>query len=237
MVFKNQSSKIIISKLIRDFDIREPSLVNDMIEWIGDVLRATHVQLILIPQDKVLEVVDYKVELPCLFFHNAEVWTYDNDNENDVVKLPIAAKRRRHINEVNEYEHDYYYTVPNYLKFSFETGYVHLYYDSFPLDDCNLPLIPDVYDFEEAVSFYIIYKLLSRGYTHPVWNVQTAYQMYRDYEHRAKNRFKAPSRDDHKTLQAVWAGEWTNYLARYRSKDSALELLPDTIGDSSNQIN
>lgn len=221
---------------MRDFDVKEPSLVNDMLEWIGDVIRATNVQLVLVPQQEITQVKDYKTELPCLFFHNIEIWTHNKTTGKDEEKLVSAAKRRKHNNEVNQYEHNYYYVVPNYIKYNFESGWVHLYYDSFPLDDCNLPLVPDVYEFEEAVSFYIIYKLLSRGYSHPVWNIQTAYQMYRDYEARAKNRFKAPTRDDHKTLQAMWAGEWDKYLARYRTRELFLDLLPDTLGNSGNRI-
>lgn len=99
---------------------------------------------------------------------------------------------------------EYYQVNPDYLITSFEEGEVRVHYDAFPVDNDNLPVIPDVYSVKEAILWYIISRMLMSGYKHPEFNFVFADGQWKDYKDRAMNDAMWPSIDKMDTFRRMW---------------------------------
>lgn len=93
----------------------------------------------------------------------------------------------------------------NYFETSFEEGTVYVHYRKYPTDpDSGLPLIPDNEKAKLAISFYILWMLLARGYKHPVYAIGHSnpsldpYKLWEDYRLRGRNSISATDEDQRK---------------------------------------
>ncbi len=99
-----------------------------------------------------------------------------------------------------------------------ETGEVTLYYRQLPVEYSTrhkvwFPLIPDIEEVLEAIDWYILTKLLSRGYKHEVYSLTSAQQMlnpdlrFKDAIKVAKVKAKGHSSDTRRLI--------TSYLTTF----------------------
>lgn len=221
MIYKNKSSKEIVRKLYTDFGIKESSYVNYMMEWIGEALNMIGNTTQFVPKTAELTVADNRVELPCDFQKNLTV-------EYDGEKL-LQSESRTTDEEYNYSSSEYYYLIPNYIVTSFESGTIKIYYDAFPVDDEGFPLMPDEVHYKEALTFYCLYKLLGRGYQHPVFNYESAFNQWMYYKVRAINKGKNFTKDRLKMFEVNWVKFWPHYHARYDTSNIASSLYSDTL--------
>jgi hypothetical protein len=88
----------------------------------------------------------------------------------------------------------YSYTVnPNYLNTDLPDGeQVEIFYQAFPTDEQGFPLVPDDFSYMEAIFWYIVYKLMMRGFEHPNRQVtfEFAYAQWLKYCSQAENEAK-----------------------------------------------
>jgi hypothetical protein len=66
----------------------------------------------------------------------------------------------------------------NYLSFPFEKGWITLYYKRTPVEidektRLEFPLIPDVDSLIEAISWFILIRILQRGHIHPIYSLSS----------------------------------------------------------------
>lgn len=99
---------------------------------------------------------------------------------------------------------DYYQVNLPYLVTSFEEGFVKIHYNAYPTDSHGLPLVPDHYYYLTAIAFYILWKVLSRGYQHPTYNVTTAYGSWTHYKLLAQTKAKKMTKDQLERFRRRW---------------------------------
>jgi hypothetical protein len=99
---------------------------------------------------------------------------------------------------------EFFYLTPETIVFSMNNEDVELHYDAIALDDRGYPLIPDSFEHQEAISHYILFKYLSRGNTHPAWNLQMAKSEWDKLKHQAYNRGVMPTLADAQNFQNAW---------------------------------
>lgn len=59
---------------------------------------------------------------------------------------------------------DYYTVIEGYIKTSFETGKIKLFYKAFVKDDEGYIMIPDIVEFKDALVWLVLASLLLEGY-------------------------------------------------------------------------
>lgn len=105
---------------------------------------------------------------------------------------------------------EYYNLNPGVIETSFESGIINLTYTGAVSDDNGMPLIPDVYEFKEALAWYIVSRILLRGYEHPVIKWETANTEWENFKRRARNQVKMPSIDRMDALVKMWTNPLFN---------------------------
>lgn len=124
---------------------------------------------------------------------------YENDDEDlyDNVKTFKSGVTRT--------QQEHYVLNPNYIHTTFETGLVLFAYKAFPVDEDGWPLVPDDSAFKEALTWYILQKLIMRGqYNNKQINYEIAHQMWLKYCTQARNRATFPDLDGMEELLQSW---------------------------------
>lgn len=155
--------------------------------------------------EKVKEVnqkIQYLADLQSQYdgSHDPEILSQivDLTKEISLYTIPYA------VSGYNNHGLHYYNLKQGAIETTFSDGIVRLIYTGASSDENGLPIIPDVYEFKEAISWYIMSRLLLGGYEHPVINWQMADQRWEEYKHRARNKIKMPSLDRMQALANMW---------------------------------
>jgi len=131
--------------------------------------------------------------------------------------LPYAANYR------NNNGLEYYNLNPGFVETTFEEGEITLIYTGAVSDIYGLPLVPDVFEFKEALAWHIMTRLLMGGYTHPVFTYEFADAKWELFQRKARNKIKMPSLDRMEALTNMWTSPVFN------------RFLPDTFFESSGE--
>ncbi len=99
---------------------------------------------------------------------------------------------------------DRYFINPNYIITSFESGFIKIYYEAYPVCSDGFPMIPDHYYFTTAITWYIMSKLMLLGYTNPVIDFKDAEQRWFDYKQLAADKAGFPSIDKMERFKNMW---------------------------------
>ena len=124
----------------------------------------------------------------------------NGDSTNIIVEVPRT-----------NYDSDsYYYKVDGgYIYTDFETGYIQLIYNTFPIDDMGLPMIPDNEKYRKAISLYILEKLDYRKFrANPISSNQAilkdTQQELAFYMGAARNKARMPNLDKMESIKNWW---------------------------------
>lgn len=115
----------------------------------------------------------------------------------------------KEINYSNQQSRTYYIIDCNKIELNWDTNYIYIESEEIitecsNLFGCDLPVIPNNGLLIEAITYYCMYKMLCRGYKHPVFNLQASqygtnpYYMWTQLKDEAKrsvinNNFNADS--------------------------------------------
>lgn len=227
MNYKLTSSKAILAKIYRDFKPNNANWEQDAVEWIGEVIEFIGYPGNFPKKKVVLTVKDHRTAFPCDFYqirhikHNAKRLPFGGDPlrwgeyfEEDVF---MSAKKEvlEHTNTevtrlgskaVSSFEdsEDFYVINPGFIQTSFETGEIVLHYDAFPVDEDNLPLIPDNVYFREATIWYILRMMMLGGYKHDNFNFEYVDQKWDWAKVRAENELMFPSPEKVEHFKNMW---------------------------------
>ena len=119
------------------------------------------------------------------------------------------------------YEDNYSYSIKDNVFYApFDTGIVYLTYYGLPIDEDGELEIPDIYQVEQAVKWYIIYQfLLSCWFDSSVPDIQNKWQKaeieYKDAFGAAKNYLKTPGFST--LVNTIRRNRRTNKLAFFSS--------------------
>ena len=117
---------------------------------------------------------------------------YHNDNPSKVPDYLLAETLndkewpgRYRVNEYNyvgkttNRTHNFVIIDGNKIELDFDTDCITIEYDTIKTErskvyGCEFPVIPDNAILVEAIGFYCMYKMLCRGYKHPVFNLSAS---------------------------------------------------------------
>ena len=117
---------------------------------------------------------------------------YHNDNPSKVPDYLLAETLndkewpgRYRVNEYNyvgkttNRTHNFVIIDGNKIELDFDTDCITIEYDTIKTErskvyGCEFPIIPDNAILVEAIGFYCMYKMLCRGYKHPVFNLSAS---------------------------------------------------------------
>lgn len=225
MIYKTTSFKVIISKVNRDFNLTGTSWINSAIEWMGEGLDDIGHHVGLEKLSCVLTSDNHKALYPCnhestLFLEYCgrklpkggtksfgkftHVTGGSSFNEDSFPLVIDTTTVNQDVVTVNNAYGQYYLENPDYIITSFESDEFILHYQGYVLDEEGFPRIPDSPYHREALAFYILYKYLSRGNKHPVWDIKSSFDMFKDYRHKARNRAKFPDLGSADRFRNMW---------------------------------
>lgn len=185
MVYKLKSSQAIIAKTKRDLRIHYDDWINDAIEWMGEALDAIGTPGQLIDKGRILKTSSHRAPLPVDLYMLKGVYYGLGNKDKDIQTLtledfpywmkygdedlhPALFEERPEETTGAEYRTNETYLINGqYIQSSFESDYMLLVYKAFPLDNDGFPMLPDMYEFDQALYWYIVMKLMEGGEKHP----------------------------------------------------------------------
>lgn len=132
----------------------------------------------------------------------ARIAELTNQVANYTIPYAISRNSRRMF--------EYYNLNPGIIETSFECGTIYLTYVGAMSDSNGLPIIPDVYEFKEALAWTIMERILLGGYEHPVIKWDIADVRARELRRAARNKLKMPSLDKMDALVKMWTNPFYN---------------------------
>lgn len=123
------------------------------------------------------------------------------------------------ISATNQYQYgrkdcegQFYNTKQDTLQLSFEQGYIDIIYSAFPVDNEGFPLLIDNEYYIQAIEWYLILMLIQKGYQHPIFDWQKAYDMFFGdpnkriigWKDMAANNIRMPSIQDLERFTRMW---------------------------------
>lgn len=114
-------------------------------------------------------------------------------------------------------DYNYILNKNGFIDFSIETAELVVYFKKLPEEidpqtGAFFPLIPDVEEVKEAISWYILKSILYRGYKHPILNLNSNNRyvnpamQWDHYKPIAENKASAPDREQRELHSLMWRG-------------------------------
>ncbi len=215
MIYRSESVKHIINKVFRDFGMtisQHTDALSDMIEWAGEALEAIGATSPLEDKPAKIVIKNNRGSLPCDLYLIKQVCWQGRPLKYGAQTFNYSQHCDDCVNERASCE--YSYTVnPNYINSDLPDGEsIEIFYQAFPTDEQGFPLIPSDVTFKQAIMWYIISRLMLRGFEHPdkKLDFEAAEARWLKYCTQAEN--------DAKMLD----------IARYESfKDQWVRLIPN----------
>ena len=180
------SIKRLLLSIESTFNFQDNAWKDDAIEFIGRGLEIIGVGLVYTKKAKEVALASGRATLPCSL-KSLRAVTLDgcrldiNEytdfvyNSTDLTTPPVHSHITAQFND-------------NYLITNVDTGTVVFYYYAFSLDDEGLPQLPDDAFVFEALEWYVVYKLLLKGYKHhAITNFREAQMQWEIAYPRAQN--------------------------------------------------
>lgn len=176
MVYRWISGNSIIAEVFDRFNIETSDWVSRAGYWIKEALLDIKAIPVSLEQCKIVTANEYLIELPCSL--NSLIGV-----EYNKIRLNTTAQiAKRKTNDGNT-SGDLSYTLMNNGKLRIESEYMEHEYGEFTIyfkgletefdEDLNaeIPFVPDNHFAREAMAFYILIQILSRGYEHPIYSI------------------------------------------------------------------
>lgn len=188
------SSRQVIARLLDGFKIDTADWIPRAALWIQDAMfdmrLVNNAPIVKID----LDVEEYKVKMPD-GSRGLEAVSY---NGVKLTKLEYINIVESNVGDMQFPTNTYELTKNGYLLFGFETGTVSIYCRSLPVEveeegktKVLYPLIPDNPILFEALEFYILTKLLQKGYNHPLFSLSHQSEILNPYLRWLKLRKQA----------------------------------------------
>lgn len=125
----------------------------------------------------------------------------EEDKNQDILDAIIETKKKisdilqnfRLGTRANNVDFEYFNIENNYIKTSFSSGIIVLNAECFKVDERGYPLIIGTFNYTESVSHFLMMRLITSGYKHPVFNYRDIKSEWEDYTLKASNEGKLSS--------------------------------------------
>lgn len=205
MVYKTCSINKVIAQIYRDFKPSNSGWVEDAVEWIGDAIDIMKCGGNYTMTSREIEVIDFRAKLPCDIKSLAGI-AYKGHrlprNGGITTKLLNCAE----VNNLPQSLSESYTLNPNYINTSFQTGCITVFYLGIELDCDGYPTVIDDPKFREALTWYVLMKMLGRGFKHQTFTYKDAEDRWRKMYPQAQNRCRAFDIDGYEQFKMVWTG-------------------------------
>lgn len=132
--------------------------------------------------------------------------------ENTLFQINVVLGTKYLAGNVQYWRHNFYNieSTTQYIKTSFDSGTIRVHSRMFKVDGEGLPLIMNTFNYKEAISWFLIYRLILGGYNHPtIKKWEEAYAMWEDdrgtgFSQRARAEAKMPSIDEMERFKNRW---------------------------------
>jgi len=223
MINNSISAKHLIWRVGRTFNIQNSDWITDSYEFIYNGLRELNIYQSLEPCHIPTTVTDYRFSLPCdlrilqgVTYNGARLKMLKSINKyyiKDLEKYPVSEHTMQ--------------SIPNgTIEVSFETGEVVVHYLKLPSEydtelEVDVPLVPDNEYVLDALSWYLLYHILLRGYKHPSITWEQALEMWENKKWSARNRSTSLNPEEREYHRLVWSSmlinkdAWSNSFYRH----------------------
>lgn len=218
--YRNVSAGVAIAKVFRDLDVDSQHWIYDGIEWIAEAIEFIGCVESYKHVGAALEVLNYCAQLP-IDFHVLTSIMYGGseatlDDFAEVAKLPMnQSEGLVHPGTHSEIatagvfpnNNDINYQINDgYIYTSFETGVIGMTYYAIPLDTDGWPRIPDHVSVREAIFWYIVQKMMLKGFKHPDPEIRYtfAHQQWLKYCSQARGALAMPDMPRMQNFMRHW---------------------------------
>ena len=206
-ILKTTSAKAVLAHFITMFNLSHNGWEDFAYEWVGHGLA----------------IIGHTARMQNVAFERVV--------ENNLVKIPCSAEQLKGIEwkgarippidgirgikgdttTPNAQKGYWYYLNPNYFVFPdrLENETITIYAETFELDSEGIPKVPDSAEHREALSWFILRNMISRGYKHPEFNWKDANANWELWWSRAANKAKHLDRDRLEKFKQNWT-QWCN---------------------------
>jgi hypothetical protein len=233
--YKYISGKELIARVSNSFTIDNSQWIYSAPLWIADGLAQLKIPMTLCYTTKSDTVTAYKCELPC----DLKLLIAVEYNSTRLPRLGVFNNMNasnladRGYNETEGYE----VVGNNWITTTFEEGDIIFHYRSIPIEydkvnDRVIPQIPDDAYVIEALQWFIILKLLYKGFKHPVFDLSTSNEFtnpgiqWEKNKKRARNSVNIIDADERNQISVLLR----KFIQNYDSYNSKFFASIDTAG-------
>lgn len=223
MINNSVSVKHLLVSTIDYFNIHSADLIAKAYDWTYEGLRELELYTNLVPCVQAnVPVVDYRFSLPC----NMQVLTgitYKNQRLNPARSIRLYDKATLSNYPVSE--HSYEQLANGYIQTTFTDDVVDIHYKSIPTEydnelETDVPLVPDNEYVLKAMRFYLLMRLIMRGYVHPIFKIDDIMQLWEHNKAIAKTKARRMNPGERELVRIAWSSmvinpdAWNNALYR-----------------------
>ena len=204
-IYKTCSIEKVIAQIYRDFKPANSGWIDDAIEWIADAISIMKVCQSFVQQGKEIQIIDYRGKLPC----DIEVlygFEYKGKRLQKSGGINHKSASCSCLQNLTCNVEESYSLNPNYVITTFKEGCITCYFDGLEVDCNGFPMIIDDAIYREAIMWYVMSKMLLRGFKHQVIDYPTALKQWEIYYPRAQNRFRLADIDSYEVFKKSWLG-------------------------------
>jgi len=246
MINNIKSSQTVIAKVFRDLRPSRSDWTNDAIEWMGEALDAIGTPGQLIDKARILKTNSHRAPLPSDLYliHNVRYGYGNKDHDISDLKLedftafmeygspdlhPALMEERNTNKGASTNTNETFLINGKYIQTSFESDYIAIFYKAFPLDDDGFPMLPDMYEFDQALYWYIVMKLMEGGFEHPSKEIgwQVARQEWLRYCGQARAQANMPDISKAKHFRDMWVKLVPDWSQDYKDNNQSTVTLGD----------
>lgn len=191
MQYKYTSIRDVVGMLVRNTRLQDASYLADAHEWIFEAARIMETEYTTAGKELPVRTVFHKAKLPCDLEsidaveycgtrlpenkgarppHRYSQTKSDEVYASTLVREEVIEGRYNYVTQLTAINNrpfnpkDYYFTEMGQLNTSFAEGDVILYYQALPVDDDNMPLIPDNQSYKNALYWYCRAMMIGSGW-------------------------------------------------------------------------
>lgn len=209
-MIKFVSAKKVIAEIVEDLNLSSVDYIDRMYAWIERALGMMDMSKYYTLKAEFVDIDNYKGVLPCdvKFIHS--LWetsnSYSVNNLRDNLSyIPVSTSPLVGFNHkgypisTKKVSVDGYFIYSDIIK-----SKVLLIYRGIPKDCDGFPLVPDNPYVEEALMFYIIYRLALKGIEHPVVKIGDAMAQWNQLYPRASNDVNWFTQPEYEEFTQMW---------------------------------
>lgn len=191
----------VIGRVQRVFKPNSQDWIADGISAIGEGLEIMKVSKSYVYSETNVDIIEYRGKRPCCIYEIEQI-------KYNGIRLPIITAtnsvKPENITESIVAGAAWCTVEDDVIKTSFESGTITVYAKGIPVDKNGVPKVIDKAEIIIALSWYVLFILLSGGMKHPVYSVDDAFAMWEKTYPQAQNSLILNTIEDMQNFAELW---------------------------------